>query len=78
MLGHRSPRTIAVWKNLDKSRRCHVAHRTPTELGETISRRPDADQLLVGGVFTIKAIPPPEDKKKKKKKGGKKGGKKKK
>ena len=38
--------------------------------------RPDADRLLMGGTFTIQALPPPEGGKKKKKKGG--GGKKKK
>jgi tetratricopeptide (TPR) repeat protein len=76
VLGHRSARVISVWKNLEKARRCHGLKPSAADLGESVTRRPDAEQLLVGGVFTIKALPPPDNgKKKKKKKGGKKGGK---
>lgn len=77
-LGHRAPRSLVVWKNLEKSRRSQTSHRTLNELTETVSRRDDAEHLLMGGSFVVKALPPPDEggKKKKKKKGG--GGKKKK
>jgi len=82
ILGHRAPRTVMIWQNLDRARRSAVAA-DPTnqaaELKERIQMRPDSDRLLVGGKFTIKAIPPPGGTKKKGGKGGgKKGGGKKK
>lgn len=76
-LGHRSPRAITAWKNLEKARRAHAPIKNKEDLKESMSMRPDADRLLMGGTFTIQALPPPEGGKKKKKKGGG-GGKKKK
>ena len=76
VLGHRAPRTVMIWQNLERARRSAVAV-DPTnqaaELRERIHMRPDSDRLLVGGKFTIKAIPPPSGKTKKSGKGGGKG-----
>ena len=84
VLGHRAPRTVLIWQNLDKARRS-VAAADPKsqteEMKERVNMRSDADMLLIGGKFTIKAMAPPNGKSKKKGKGGgggKKGGKKKK
>ena len=68
-LGHRHPRSLATWKNLEKARR-NQRSMTRKDFGATLSTREDADRLLLGGEFTINAIPPPGD-------GPKKGGKKK-
>eukprot|EP01033_Poteriospumella_lacustris_P004935 gene4935-3529_t len=78
VLGHRAPRAITVWKNLEKARRAQGSLATnKKDMKETLAMRPDADRLIMGGTFTIQALPPPEAKKKKKGGGGK-GGKKKK
>ena len=74
-LGHRHPRSLATWKNLEKARR-NQRSMTRKDFGATLSTRDDVDRLLLGGEFTINAIPPPGDGPKKK--GGKKKGKKKK
>ena len=68
-LGHRHPRSLATWKNLEKARR-NQRSMTRKDFGATLSTREDADRLLLGGEFIINAIPPPGD-------GPKKGGKKK-
>ena len=75
-LGHRSPRAVTVWKNLEKARRSHAPLQNKKDLKESIGLRPDSDRLIMGGTFTIQALAPPEGSKKKKKGGG--GGKKKK
>lgn len=75
-VGHRAPRAVTAWKNLEKARRAHAPLRNLKDLNESVGMRPDADRLLLGGSFTIQALPPPEAGKKKKGKGG--GGKKKK
>ena len=75
-LGHRAPRAVTAWKNLEKSRRSHAPIHSKKDLKDSMEMRPDADRLLLGGTFTIQALPPPDDKKKKKK--GSVGGKKKK
>lgn len=70
-LGHRAPRCVTVWKNLEKARRAHASFAAnKKDLRETIALRPDADRLIMGGTFTIQALPPPEAGKKKKKGGG--------
>jgi len=71
VLGHRSPRAVVVWKNLEKARRAN-ASLASKDLNESAALRPDADRLLLGGSFLIKAIAPAESKGKKKKGGGKK------
>ena len=76
-LGHRHPRSIATWKNLEKVKRFQRSM-SRKDFGDTLMVRDDADRILVGGEFTINAIPPPGDGPKKKKGGGKKKGKKKK
>lgn len=68
-LGHRAPRSVTVWKNLEKARRAH-ASLTNKDFKESADLRPDADKLLLGGKFTIKATGPPETIKKKKGGGG--------
>ena len=84
VLGHRAPRTVLIWQNLDKARRSVVAADPKSqteEMKERVNMRSDADMLLIGGKFTIKAMAPPNGKSKKKGKGGgggKKGGGKKK
>lgn len=81
VLGHRAPRTILIWQNCDKARRSVVTADPKSqkdELNERVHMRSDVDRLLVGGKFTIKAIPPPSGGKKKKGGGGGKKGKKKK
>ena len=75
-LGHRAPRAVTAWKNLEKARRAHAPIHNKKDLKESMEMRPDADRLLFGGSFTIQAMPPPDYTKKKKRKGG--GGKKKK
>lgn len=76
ILGHRAPRAVTAWKNLEKARRAHAPITSKKDLQDSLHMRPDADRLLFGGTFTIQALPPIDDKKKKKKGGG--GGKKKK
>ena len=73
ILGHRAPRAIAVWKNLEKARRLGALGKAQS--ADISSLRPDADRLIIGGSFQINAMGPPVENKKKK--GGKKGGKKK-
>lgn len=73
-LGHRAPRTVTAWKNLEKARRSHAPIKTHRDMKESLNMRADADRLLIGGTFTIQALPPPENAKKKK--GVKKGKKK--
>jgi len=78
-LGHRAPRTVTTWKNLEKARRSHapLQLQNAADQKESLRMRPDADRLLLGGNFVIQAIPPPGGGGRKKKKGGA-GGKKKK
>jgi hypothetical protein len=76
-LGHRAPRAVTAWKNLEKARRAHAPIKNKKDLKESMQMRPDAGRLLFGGTFTIQALAPPEEKKKGKKGGGG-GGKKKK
>jgi hypothetical protein len=72
-LGHRSPRAIAVWKNLEKARRSHGAMMTNMKnIKDSVELRADADKLLYGSEFFIKASIQVEGKKKKGKKGKKK------
>jgi hypothetical protein len=73
-IGHRAPRTIAVWKNLEKARRSHAPLRSKSDFKSSLEMRSDVDRLLIGGTFTIQALAPPDGgkKKKKKKKKGKK------
>lgn len=76
VLGHRAPRAVTAWKNLEKSRRSssHAAQANNTVTrAASVNNRPDADRLILGGAFTIQAL----DKTQKASK-GKKGGKKKK
>ena len=76
ILGHRAPRAVAVWKNLEKARRLGALGKAQT--ANMSSLRPDVDRLIIGGSFQINAIGPPVAEKKKKKKKGGGGGKKKK
>lgn len=74
-LGHRHPRAIVMWKNLDKARRSHASTlQRQKDLNESVSLRPDADRLILGGEFVVKAIPPAKESSggKKKKSSGKK------
>jgi hypothetical protein len=72
-LGHRSPRAIAVWKNLEKARRSAGAMIGDMKnIKESIELRPDASKLLYGAEFFIRATIPEDGKKKKKGKKGKK------
>jgi len=74
VLGHRAPRSILMWQNLEKARRSNVATESKSqrkEIQERIHMRPDSVKLLIGGAFQIKAVAPP-NKPKKPKKGGKK------
>ena len=72
VLGHRAPRCIAIWKNLEKSRRANSTL-THEALKETIDIRADASRLLVGGTFYVNAtVEKTIGKKGGKKKGGKK------
>lgn len=65
-LGHRSPRAVTVWKNLEKARRSHLPLQNKKDMKESIEMRPDSDRLIMGGTFTIQALAPPEPVKKKK------------
>jgi hypothetical protein len=79
-IGSRNPRTILVWKNLEKARRSAVAStiQNKNDIKESIAMRDDADMLILGGTFRIQAKDTLEKTGKKKKGGGKKkGGKKK-
>ena len=73
VLGHRAPRSVVVWKNLEKARRAGSIGKG--QVSEMSGLRPDVDKLIIGGTFQINAIGPPVESKKK---GGKKGGAKKK
>jgi len=68
-LGHRHPRCVATWKNLERGKRAQATLRR-SDLDESIALRPDADKLLMNGEYTIKALPPPVEGGGKKKKGG--------
>ena len=74
ILGHRAPRSVTAWKNLERSRRAAAAGVTTAE---TLAMRPDIDRLVLGGKFMVTATVPLEDSGKKKKSGGGKKGKKK-
>ena len=76
VLGARHPRTVVTWRNLDRARKSHSSLRH-TDLQEAISIRTDADKLLLGGEFTIKASLRPSTAGKKKKRGKSAKGKKK-
>lgn len=56
VVGHRSPRAVTVWKNLEKSRRFLSTLKSQTGASDTLNLRADVDKLLVGGRFIIKAI----------------------
>lgn len=71
-LGHRAPRSIATWKNLEKARRAGAAVQNSKNMRESVELRPDANKLLYGSEFFIKASVPAEGGKKKKGKKGKK------
>ena len=75
ILGHRHPRCVAIWKNLERSRRAQTTLRR-RDMIESIALRDDSDMILAAteGNYTIKAFPPPvaTGKKKGKKGGGKK------
>lgn len=76
VLGHRHPRSVTVWKNLDKARRSQAAVNNLIEINESIKLRPDAE-FLISGNFNVNAILPEGSNgvggnKKKSKKGGKK------
>jgi hypothetical protein len=73
-LGHRHPRAVTVFRNVERARRVH-ATLNKQDLTEGIALREDADRLIMGGQFTVVANGPPVATKKKK--GGKKKGKKK-
>ena len=72
-LGHRHPRSIAAWKNLEKSRKSQSSLNAK-DMSESLSLRSDSDRLLIGSMFAINAIPPMNGRQKtgKLKKGGKK------
>lgn len=73
VLGHRAPRAIVMWRNLEKARRSGVAAENKTqrdEMAERVHMRPDSEKLLTGGSFAIKAIAPNKIKKGKKKRAG--------
>ena len=75
-LGHRHPRSIASWKNLEKARRFQRSL-GKKDFETTLYIRDDSSRLLLGGEFTINALPPPSEGKIQKGKKGKKGKKKK-
>ena len=68
VLGHRAPRSVTSWKNLEKARRAHAAIK---DTAATVAMRPDINNLLTGGNIVINALGPPVEGGKKK--GGKKG-----
>ena len=70
VLGHRAPRAVTVWKNLEKAKRSHLPLQNKKDIKESIDLRPDADRLILGGTFTIQALAPIETSKKKKSAGG--------
>lgn len=76
VLGHRAPRSIMMWQNLEKARRSNAAgaeNRTQREeMKDRVCMRPDSEKLLMGGTFSIKAVAPPTKVKGKKKIAGKK------
>lgn len=69
VLGHRAPRSVAIWKNLEKARRAGSLGKQ--NASEMSSLRPDAGRLIMGGTFQINAIGPPTTEKKGKGKKGK-------
>jgi len=77
-LGHRSPRAVAVWKNLEKARRAHAPLKSASDKKDSLEMRPDIDRLLLGGNFNIQCEAPDGGAGGGKKKKGKKGGGKKK
>jgi hypothetical protein len=70
VLGHRAPRAVAVWKNLEKARRAGSIGKG--QVAEMSALRPDVSKLIVGGSFQIQAVGPPVEGKKKTGGGGKK------
>ena len=58
ILGHRHPRTVATWRNLDKARRSQASLRG-TDFQQTVNMRSDHEKLLLGGTFSINAYGPP-------------------
>ena len=54
VLGHRAPRSVTTWKNLEKARRAHSSMKS----NESIQMRPDVDRLILGGSFLIDAKAP--------------------
>ncbi len=57
VLGPRHPRTIVIWRNLDRARRS-LSSLHHTNVTESINLRPDSDKLIVGGNFQIQALLP--------------------
>ena len=76
VLGHRHPRCVSVWKNLDKARRAQATVSDKQAMNESIRLRADSDFLLPGPIVSTAVLP--DDEGGGKKKGKKKGEKKKK
>ena len=60
ILGHRHPRAIATWTNLEKARRFQRSM-SKKDFNEILHIREDSSRLLLGGEFVINALPPPSD-----------------
>ena len=69
-LGPRHPRTIVVWRNLDRARKSQ-ASLLHQNMNEIINIREDSDKLLFGGNFIINATLRPKSSTMKKKVKGK-------
>ena len=54
VLGHRAPRSVTAWRNLEKSRRATTSNKS----AESLSLRPDIDRLVLGGTFMVNATLP--------------------
>lgn len=55
VLGHRHPRSVAVWKNLDKARRSQATVGNKQDLVESVKMRTDAGYLIPGD-FKVNAV----------------------
>ena len=51
ILGHRHPRSVTMWKNLDKARRSQAVITNKEDMSESIKLRPDAEFLLPSKYF---------------------------
>ena len=47
-LGHRHPRSVTIWKNLDKARRSQAAVSNKSDMDQSVKLRPDAEFLIPG------------------------------